>query len=321
MSYRTYEQETLGILEVLLQWEDKLLGRKIVIITDHHTLEFCNTQRTMSLRQIRWYEYLSRFNYTIQYVEGVKNVVADALSRMYAGRHDAIPIDDWVNADIRLDPEGETLPIDRLLESRAMQLRPRGPAGMVLKEQTERRIIESEELRKVAGTSPSAFPRSEHQDTLMGQDRTVPPVAKALGPDEVHPVPPPERAGHEDQLAHEEDLAWSSGSLPVPLEVHLEGRDFLTVIRSAYQDDSLFSKIISHPEQHPKYAVRDGILYTKNAIGNEVIAVPGALFEGRRVTEIAIDQAHRTVGHKAAQKTRDYLSRWFWWPTLAKDVE
>src|SRR5258708_24730399 len=29
MSYRTYEQETLAILEGLLRWEDKLLGREI----------------------------------------------------------------------------------------------------------------------------------------------------------------------------------------------------------------------------------------------------------------------------------------------------
>ena len=58
-----------------------------------------------------------------------------------------------------------------------------------------------------------------------------------------------------------------------------------------------------------------------NAIRNTVVTVPGALSKGRRVTEIAIDQAHRIVGHKAARKTRDYVSRWFWWPTLAKDVE
>ena len=84
-SYRTYEQETLAILEGLLRWEDKLLGHEIIIITDHRTLEFFNTQRTMSLRQVRWYEYLSRFNYTIQYIEGIKNIVADALSHMYLG--------------------------------------------------------------------------------------------------------------------------------------------------------------------------------------------------------------------------------------------
>ena len=50
LSYRTYEQETLAILEGLLCWEDKLLGRKIVMISDHQTLEFFNTQQSLSLR-------------------------------------------------------------------------------------------------------------------------------------------------------------------------------------------------------------------------------------------------------------------------------
>jgi len=58
-----------------------------------------------------------------------------------------------------------------------------------------------------------------------------------------------------------------------------------------------------------------------NAVGNAVITILGTLSKGRRVTEIAIDQAHRVIGHKATQKTRDYISHWFWWPTLAKDVK
>jgi len=78
-SYRTYEQEMLAILEGLLHWEDKLLGREIIIITDHRTLEFFDTQCAMSLWQICWYKYLLRFSYTIQYVEGIKNVITDAL--------------------------------------------------------------------------------------------------------------------------------------------------------------------------------------------------------------------------------------------------
>jgi transposase InsO family protein len=116
-------------------------------------------------------------------------------------------------------------------------------------------------------------------------------------------------------------MMWSSGSPSVPLKVHLEGEDFPAVIRGAYSNDVLFSKILSHPEQHARYSVEDGLIYTTNIAGSKVIAVLGTLFEGRRVTEIAIDQAHRIVGHKAARKTRDYISRWFWWPTLAKDVE
>src|SRR5258706_6031026 len=124
-----------------------------------------------------------------------------------------------------------------------------------------------------------------------------------------------------ERVDREEDLAWSSGSLSTPLEVHLEGDDFLAVIREAYGKDTLFAKVLLHPEEHPRFTVKNGIIYTENAIGNTVVAVPGALSKGRRVTKIAIDQAHRIVGHKAARKTRDYVSCWFWWPTLAKDVE
>ena len=310
-SYRTYEQETLAILEGLLRWEDKLLGREIIIITDHRTLEFFNTQRTMSLRQIRWYEYLSRFGYTIQYVEGIKNVVADALSRMYAGRNDSIPIDDWVNADVRLDPEGETLPIDRLLESRAMQLRPRDPKGVVLKERVEPRISESLELQKANHSRPTEAPDPSAHASYEAKNGSIEDQTPSTH----------ERTERIERVAREEDMAWSSGSPLTPLEVHLEGEDFLAVIRNAYSDDTLFSKVLLHPEQHPRFTVKNGIIYTTNAVGNMVVAVPGALSKGRRVAEIAIDQAHRIVGHKAARKTRDYLSRWFWWPTLAKDVE
>src|SRR5918999_6564681 len=69
ISYRTYEQETLAILEGLSKWEDKLLGRPLEVITDHESLEFLGTQRQLSSRQLRWMEYLSRFNYRITYVK------------------------------------------------------------------------------------------------------------------------------------------------------------------------------------------------------------------------------------------------------------
>jgi hypothetical protein len=71
LSYHTYKQETLTILNGLLHWEDKLFGCEIIIIMDHCTLEFFNTQQRMSLHQIHWYEYLSQFIYMINYVEGV----------------------------------------------------------------------------------------------------------------------------------------------------------------------------------------------------------------------------------------------------------
>jgi hypothetical protein len=36
--------ETIAILEALLKWEDKLLGRWVTVVTDHKALEFFKTQ-------------------------------------------------------------------------------------------------------------------------------------------------------------------------------------------------------------------------------------------------------------------------------------
>ena len=75
-----YEQETLTILKGLMKWEDKLLGRPIEILMDHKSLEFFETQGRLSNCQIRWWEYFSHFNTSVQYIEGKLNIVADALS-------------------------------------------------------------------------------------------------------------------------------------------------------------------------------------------------------------------------------------------------
>ena len=58
-NYRTFERETLAIIEALLKWEDKLLGFGFTIVTDHEALGYLNTQRKLSSRQIRWIDYMS----------------------------------------------------------------------------------------------------------------------------------------------------------------------------------------------------------------------------------------------------------------------
>jgi hypothetical protein len=123
MNYRIFEMEMIAILEALLKWEDKLLGRRILVVTDHKALEFFKTQRRLNSRQARWMEFLARFDYDITYVKGEANLVADTLSRYYENdqwdeSHDE---SHYVNADAHLDPEGEELPWDRFEESRAMR--------------------------------------------------------------------------------------------------------------------------------------------------------------------------------------------------------
>jgi hypothetical protein len=54
----------------------------VEIMTDHRTLENFAYQKELSKRQAQWMEYLSQYEYTITYIPGEDNTVADALSRL-----------------------------------------------------------------------------------------------------------------------------------------------------------------------------------------------------------------------------------------------
>ena len=58
-NYRTFERKTLTIIKALLKWEDKLLGFKFKIITNHEALGYLKTQWKLSSRQICWIDYMS----------------------------------------------------------------------------------------------------------------------------------------------------------------------------------------------------------------------------------------------------------------------
>ena len=82
------------------------------MVTDHRSLVHLSSQDNLSPRQVRWWEFLSRFNFRITYVKGSLNIVADALSRKFEGLLAAqtSPPEDYLAVDKRLDPDGDELP-------------------------------------------------------------------------------------------------------------------------------------------------------------------------------------------------------------------
>jgi hypothetical protein len=279
-SYATYEHETLAILEALLKWEDKLIGRKIRIVTDHKTLEFFNTQRKLSNRQMQWMDYLSRFTYTIQYVPGEENVVADALSRYFLNADPSAAVpglgQDYVDADYRLDREGEDLPIARneeIVTLRAMRTRCKS--------------------QRPDGLPESGKPRDEEADEL-GHAVVSPESDNATAGDASHHQDNPtvyESVNTDNTLRHEVE------SSP----------EFIQVIQSQYGEDKFFAKICAHPADFATFQVRDELIWSRNSAGDEVLCLPHAQLGERNVRELAIDAAHRVLGHLGAQKTVDYV--------------
>ena len=108
-----------------MKWEDKLLGGKFTLVTDHKGLKYFKTQKNLLDRQVQWWEFLSHFNYTIMHIDGIDNKVVDCLSHYYENdmSEDNHSESTYVNADIRLIPDGELLPTDCYMELRAAATR------------------------------------------------------------------------------------------------------------------------------------------------------------------------------------------------------
>lgn len=287
-SYRVFELETIAILEALLKWEDKLLGRPITIVTDHKALEFFQTQARLSNRQTRWMEFMSRFNYTIKYVKGITNKVADCFSRYFASDTpgEVHPADDYVAVDSRLDPDGEDLPMHRLAELRAMRVSrepPRQPlpaCGLVTRAMLETRHAEAAAL---AESSPAA--------------------------------PDPEPAADDPALF---EPAADTPDLIATVQPHA---DFIVAVRAGYPGDTIFSKVLTAPAEYARFSLDDGLIYTNNRAGHRVLCIPRARLGSRSLADIVISQGHQTLGHFGHRKTSDYIRRWCWWPSMGRDIE
>ncbi|KAG8719334.1 hypothetical protein FRC09_011298 [Ceratobasidium sp. 395] len=77
-------------------------------------------------------------------------------------------------------------------------------------------------------------------------------------------------------------------------------------------------KVVQHPGEHPEFQVDQGLLYIAE---RGQLCVPNAFVKGRRVSEILMDLAHSALGHMGRARTLAYLRQWYWWPTMAADVQ
>lgn len=82
-NYEIYDKELLAVITTFEQWELELqtVQEPVRVFTDHKALEYFMRTKKLSRRQVRWAEYLSRFDFIISHTPGRQNVVADALSR------------------------------------------------------------------------------------------------------------------------------------------------------------------------------------------------------------------------------------------------
>jgi hypothetical protein len=81
----------------------------------------------------------------------------------------------------------------------------------------------------------------------------------------------------------------------------------LEAIKSGYKNDPMFSKVLEHPGHYLNFRVFEGIIHTKNRLGDECLCILRALYKGKRsLPKVTINHAHDTLGHLGSQKTSEY---------------
>jgi hypothetical protein len=119
-------------------------------------------------------------------------------------------------------------------------------------------------------------------------------------------------------LDHDPTISHSQ-SRGQPLEVitsDLGG--FFHELKSAYKTDALYQKFLSHPESHPSFKLSGDYLLRLNHAGETVLCVPKHIHSTTKqsLCGMILQSAHQILGHLDAQRTADYIRRWYWWPYI-----
>jgi hypothetical protein len=91
-------------------------------------------------------------------------------------------------------------------------------------------------------------------------------------------------------------------------------------IKAGYQNDPFIGKIVKDPGAFSMFSIKEDMIYTRNRGGEEVVCVPNSRLGEYSICRRLIEQAHKSLGHFGPQRSGDYLRRWYWWPSISKEV-
>jgi hypothetical protein len=86
-NYATHDLEVVSIVHSLKTWRYYLMGKKFELRTNHSGLKFIFEQPTLNVRQTRWLQFLSEYEFNIKNIKGKIIKVVDALSRRVHPMH------------------------------------------------------------------------------------------------------------------------------------------------------------------------------------------------------------------------------------------
>ena len=318
-NYPVHEIEMLAGVETMLRHADILQGAKFKWLTDHKGLTYLLNQKNLSGRQARWLEKMSTFDFEVVYIPGSDNVVADALSRLYANDspgtvrsrseftcHDVVDDDTSVIDDSVCEVPVLAGVEARIATRRGTRIRrptEKAAAGQMASdlEDLEDFVVKRPVQRKEGRTTPTAQP--DAQSTYE-----APPDPQTSNTNVA------EEVVEDDLNSSDLDSAGSllaRGRMDIDMRSELQGR---------YGEDPFFQKILDKPKEFRNFEYKEQIIYLKRD-DRRVLCIPKVLINGRSAREMVISEAHSMLAHLGSSKTLDYLKDYVWWKDLASDVK
>lgn len=80
-NYSVGEREALAIVWAVNKFHRYLYGQHFTLESDHRPLEYLQTSHSKNPRIMRWSLSLQPYHYTVRYIKGSDNIIADYLSR------------------------------------------------------------------------------------------------------------------------------------------------------------------------------------------------------------------------------------------------
>lgn len=281
-NYPTHQQELLAIVGALDKFEDQLMGRQFMVVTDHRSLEYFKRQPSLSPRQVRWYEFLSRFHFNIVYVKGHLNLVADALSRKYENKP-RTDNDEYVDVDIKLEDTEDVDDAEVVNPLISNHIEATHDETDVERSNILINKIKTPQLKA------RVEDRSIEADQLANNQL---PEELIFNPDDVSVADPGEQS------------------------------EVQKLILQGYNEDKFFHKVVENEVSSRQFFTRKGdLIFHSPSGGNSVLAIPLVFLRGRSLRELIIDHFHVTGGHLGYNKTLDAVRRNFWWPSMVKEID
>jgi hypothetical protein len=198
---------------------------------------------------------------------------------------------DYVNADIRLDPDHDNLPKECLFK-----VKEKGIKSRVQDVNTKKIQVEIQALRE----------HIQERDTLaetMSQNR--------------------------DKMLRTRGVMMDNKPTVVELRVKGENlhktmannKTFEEDILRGYEEDAFFGRITKKNKENSLFRIHNGLVWTQNRGGEEVLCIPLSKSLNTTLHARIVEQAHQVVGHFGSQRTSDYVRRWYWWPRIYSDIE